>query len=70
MLRGITSNCYHNYMWDFLIVLFGAYISILPTSLENSEWRTNIHGVEEHEVGKTEIVEIYYEKIQKLVHGL
>ncbi len=31
------------------LYFFRAYISILQTSLENSKWRANIHGVEEHE---------------------
>ncbi len=31
---------------------------------------SNIHGVEEYEIEEIERVEVYYEQIQKLAHGL
>jgi hypothetical protein len=49
---------------------FSAYVNILLTSLEDSKWRFNIHGTEEHEARGNEKVEVYYEQIQKLGHGL
>jgi hypothetical protein len=31
------------------LYFFRAYIGILQTSLKNSKWQANIHGVKEHE---------------------
>jgi hypothetical protein len=36
-------------MSEFPDSIFKVYTSILQISLENLEWRANIHGVEEHE---------------------
>ncbi len=33
------------------LYIFETYTNILQTSLKDSEWRENIHGVEEHEAG-------------------
>jgi len=42
----------------------------LQSSSEDSKWWANIHGVEKYEVEEIERVEVYYEQIQKLAHGL
>jgi hypothetical protein len=54
---------------NFLIIFFQSLHKHFASS-EDSKWQANIHGVEEHEAGGDWDVEVYYERIQKLGHGL
>jgi hypothetical protein len=70
MLRNTTSKWCHNYIFKNWLYFCKAYIGILQMSSKDSKWRTNIHGAEEYETRGNWEVEVYYGRIQKLVHGL